>query len=241
MKAELVLVPGLMCDHAVWEPLLPWLEPMATCHVVDHGDADDLHDMARRLLARAPERFALAGHSMGGRVALEVMRRQPQRVTGLALLDTGYQSRPGGAAGDEERAKRQRLLDVAERDGVRAMATQWVQGMVHPERLGDAELIERIVVMFERHGADVFRRQVHALLHRPDAADVLARTQVPTLVLCGRDDGWAPVTQHQALLALLPAGRGSLQVIDRAGHMCTMERPQAVAQALQAWLQACAA
>jgi pimeloyl-ACP methyl ester carboxylesterase len=238
MATDLILVPGLMCDAAVWQPLLPRLAPVAACRVVDHGDADDLALMARRLLDAAPPRFALAGHSMGGRVALEVMRLAPARVERLALLDTGYRARAAGAAGDDEARKRQALLDVARTQGVRAMALRWVQDMVHPARLDDAALIERIVAMFERKSADTFARQVRALLERPDATDVLRSVQVPTLVMCGRADGWAPVAQHEEIAALIPPGVATLRVVDDAGHMSTMERPDAVADVMLEWLAA---
>jgi pimeloyl-ACP methyl ester carboxylesterase len=138
----LVLVPGLMCDAAVWAPLLPSLSAHRHCVVVDHGDSDDLAGMAQRLLAAAPEQFALAGHSMGGRVALEVCRLAPQRVSHLALMDTGHTARAAGAAGDEEARKRQALLDKARSQGLRAMAAEWVQGMVHPQRLTMPTLVQ---------------------------------------------------------------------------------------------------
>lgn len=231
----LLLVPGLMCDHAVWEPLLPALAPVADCRIVDHGAADSLTQMAEQLLAAAPPVFALAGHSMGGRVALEVLRLAPQRVARLALLDTGYQARATGAAGDEEARKRQALLALAQRDGVRAMAAEWVQGMVHPARRDDAPLIEAIVAMFARKSADVFAAQIRALLARPDATPQLQAVAVPALVACGRQDSWSPLAQHEALAALIPA-RPSVCVIEDAGHMSLMERPQAVAQALLGWL-----
>ena len=235
MQAEpLLLVPGLMCDHAVWEPLLPALSTGRTCTVVDHGMADSLPRMARQLLDAAPDRFAIAGHSMGARVALEVLRQAPGRVTRVALLDTGYQARASGAAGEEEARKRHALLALAREQGVRAMATAWVQGMVHPARLADAPLIEAILAMFERKSADVFACQIHALLERPDASDVLASLQVPTLILCGRQDGWAPVAQHEAMQRLAPGS--VLNVIEDAGHMAPMERPEAVTGALVDWL-----
>lgn len=233
----LLLVPGLMCDATVWQPLLPALQAGGRdCRVVDHGDADRLPQMAQQLLDSAPPRFALAGHSMGARVALEVLRSAPGRVARVALLDTGYLARAAGAPGDEEARKRQALLDVARRDGVRAMAMQWVQGMVHPDRLQDAALLDTIVGMFERKSPDVFERQIRALLQRPDASEVLRAIRVPTLVLCGRQDSWAPVAQHQAMQALVPAA--VFEVIEVAGHMAPMERPQAVAGALLRWLQA---
>lgn len=235
-REPLLLVPGLMCDATVWQPLLPALQAGGRdCRVVDHGDAHGLPQMAQQLLAGAPPRFALAGHSMGARVALEVLRSAPDRVTRVALLDTGYLARAAGAPGEEEARKRQALLDVARRDGVRAMAVQWVQGMVHPDRLQDAPLIGAIVDMFERKSPDVFERQIRALLQRPDATGVLRAIRVPTLVLCGRQDSWAPVAQHESMHALIPGA--VFEVIEDAGHMAPMERPQAVAGALLRWLE----
>lgn len=230
----LVLVPGLMCDAAVWTPLLPRLSPHCHCLVIDHGDSDDLQDMAARLLVAAPERFALAGHSMGGRVALEVYRQAPERVTHLALMDTGHTPRAVGAAGEEEARKRHALLDIAQRQGVRAMAADWVRGMVHPDRLSDTALITAILDMFERKSADTFARQIQALLQRPDAGPVLQALAVPTLVQCGRQDSWANVAQHQAMQAL--ATHAVLDVIEDAGHMAPMEQPEAVAASLLRWL-----
>jgi pimeloyl-ACP methyl ester carboxylesterase len=177
----------------------------------------------------------LAGHSMGGRVALEVLRLAPQRVTRLALLDTGYKARENGPVGDEEARKRQELLELARTQGVRAMALKWVQGMVDPARLGDKTLIDAIVTMFERKTADIFESQIKALLGRPDATPVLASAQLPTLVLCGREDSWAPVSQHEEIAALIP-GKVLFRVVENAGHMCTMEQAGAVAHAMVEWL-----
>jgi len=152
----LILVPGLMCDHTVWDPLQPYLPVQNASRVVDHGDANSLVQMAMQLLQHAPPKFLLAGHSMGARVVLEVVRLAPERVSGVALLDTGYLPKASGSAGEEEVRKRQRLLQIANHDGVRVMARDWVQGMVHPDRLIDHELIERILAMFERKDAEIF-------------------------------------------------------------------------------------
>ena len=231
----LVLVPGLMCDGSVWKPVIPFLEGHVVCQIADHGNANSLTVMAQRILDQGPARFALAGHSMGGRVALEVTRLAPERVSRLVLLDTGYTALPAGSAGEEEAATRYALLDIARKQGVRAMATQWVQGMVDPVRLEDAALIESIVAMFERKCPDVFAQQISALLARPDATPVLRSVRVPTLVLCGRADSWSPLVQHEQIAALVPGSE--LHVVEDAGHMCTMEQPEAVAKALLTWLQ----
>lgn len=231
----LLLVPGLMCDDAVWAPVLPALTPFAQCRVVDHGMADSLGTMAEQLLATAPPEFAIAGHSMGGRVALEVMRRAPERVTHLALLDTGYKAKAAGAAGDEEARKRHALLEIARTQGVRAMAQVWVQGMVAPHRLGDAALIEAIVAMLARKSADVFAHQIQALLNRPDTLDVLAAVRIPTLVACGQEDSWSPPAQHHEIASLIPACP-VVHTVAQAGHMATMEQADRCAQLLIDWL-----
>lgn len=231
----LLLIPGLMCDQAVWSPVLPALAAVCDCQVLDPGALDDLPAMATAVLQAAPPRFALAGHSMGARVALEVVRQAPGRVSRIALLDTGYLPRATGAAGDEEAGKRQALLDLARERGVEAMARAWVQGMVHPARLDDAPLIDAIVAMFARRTVDAFACQIRALLGRPDASDVLRAIRVPALVACGRQDSWAPVAQHRAIHALVPGA--TLTFFEDAGHMAPMERPDLVASALLRWMQ----
>lgn len=233
---HLILVPGLMCDATSWAPMLPALQGHAQVHVVDHGQADDLVAMAQQILNAAPETFHLAGHSMGGRVALELMRMAPERVQALALLGTGYRPKESGAAGDKEVQTRQALLDVAQRDGVRMMAQVWVQNMVAPSRLTDAVLIKEIVQMFQRKSEDVFKRQIRALLARPDASDVLQQLRVPTLLMAGEWDTWASPQQHQAMADLMPA-RPTVQVVTGSGHMMMMEKPEAVAAHFVSWLK----
>lgn len=232
--SSLVLLPGLMCDQAVWPAQTAGLADLATSQVIDYGDCDSLPGMAEITLAQAPGRFALAAHSMGGRVALEVMRQAPERVTALALLDTGYQPRPQGAAGEPEKSQRLALLKIAEERGMRAMGEEWVQGMVHPDRLADKPLIEDILRMIARKTPAQFAAQIKALLERPDGEPVLKTIRCPTLVLCGREDSWSPLARHQQMAKLIPASR--LIAIEHCGHMSTMERPEAVTEALRGWL-----
>lgn len=235
-KPTLLLVPGLMCNDVSWGPLAHTLAPQASCQVVSHGEADSLVIMAQRILQNAPPQFCIAGHSMGGRVALEVCRLAPERVQRLALLGTGYRAIESGAAGEEETAKRQALLDLASNQGLRAMALAWVQNMVAPSRLKDSALIEQIVRMFETKSNDIFARQIKALLQRPDASDVLKSINVPTLVMAGEFDGWANTAQHQHMADLIPA-HPSVQVIAGSGHMMMMEEPAAVAAHFSNWLK----
>jgi pimeloyl-ACP methyl ester carboxylesterase len=233
---NLLLLPGLLCDAAAWAPVLPHVGAVAACRIPEYADETSLGAMAERVLATAPATFAVAGHSMGGRVALEIVRRAPERVERLALLDSGFRARPDGAAGDQERAGRMALLGVARTQGMRAMARAWVQPMVHPARRDDAVLIDAILDMFERRTPTQYAGQIEALLARPDAADVLRGVACPTLVLAGREDGWSPPAQQEEMAALVRGSR--LAIIDECGHMATMEQPATVATALVNWLQA---
>jgi len=234
-QTPLLLVPGLMCDHASWAPMLPFLDAHIAHTTIDHGDADSLVVMAKRILESAPAEFDLAGHSMGGRVALEVMRLAPQRVRRLALLGTGYRAKESGEVGAEELRKRQVLLDIARTQGVCAMAMEWVKPMVAPSRLADTDFVEQILAMICRKSEDIFKRQIKALIERPDASDVLSHIQIPTLVMAGAFDGWATPAQHQEIANLIPA-KPDVAVIGPSGHMMMMEEPQLVAHHFNQWL-----
>jgi len=237
-KPQLVLIPGLMCDDTVWNPLLPWLEEVSNPHLIGHRDANSLTIMAHQVLAQVKGPFLMAGHSMGGRVAMEVMRLAPERLLGVALMDTGHKPLAQGEKGLEERQKRQVLLDLAKSAGVRAMASEWVKGMVAPSRLSDGVLIENILTMFERKSADVFDCQIQALLARPDGSPSLINATCHVALICGEMDSWSPVSQHEEMSALL-RNKPPVQVVKGAGHMCTMEAPMAVASEMLRWIEAC--
>ena len=234
-KVQLVLLPGLLCDEEVWREQTSALAGIAECTVADYGMADSIGGMAEGVLASAPGRFAVAGHSMGGRVAFEIVRRAPERVTRLALMDTRMQAKAAGEAGEKEAAGRYELLEIARTRGMRAMGEKWVQGMVHPSRLDDARLIGAILDMFGRKTPDIYAAQIQALLNRPDASPVAPGIRVPTLVLCGREDAWSQVLWHEEMARVIPNAR--LEVIEKCGHMATMERPAEVARAMRAWLE----
>jgi pimeloyl-ACP methyl ester carboxylesterase len=191
--------------------------------------------MAERILDEAAPRFALAGHSMGGRVALEVVARAPERVSRLALLDTGYEALAQGEAGDREKAGRYRLLEIARRDGMLAMAKDWARGMVHPARLTDLALMEAIHSMIVDAGVAQFEAQIQALLARPDRTQLLATLNAPTLVLCGREDNWSPLARHEQMARLIKGSH--LVSVPGCGHMSTMERPEAITAAMLDWLE----
>lgn len=228
-RPALILVPGLLCDETVWRDQV---EAFAATHevIVPVLDGfDSIAGMAAALLAGAPPSFALAGHSLGGRVALEAVRQAPLRVTRLALLDTGVHPCTAG-----EPARRRELLSLAFTEGMRAVARAWLPPMVHPARRADPTVMAPLEAMVERRSPATFRNQVEALLNRPDAAPVLPSIRCPTLVLCGREDGWSPLAQHEAIAAAISGSL--LAVIDDSGHMAPFERPAEVTRQLRRWL-----
>ena len=229
-KPQLILLPGLMCNEDVWTPVWEDLSHTHDCVVIDHGRADSLTVMAKNILRQAPEEFALAGHSMGGRVALEVYRQAPERVTRIALMNTGYKARNSGDAGQKEKQTRYELLNIAMESGVQAMAEKWVTGMI-------AAFVQSIVRMFNTKSVDIFKHQIAALLNRPDASAVLKSLKVPTLILCTEFDLWSPVSQHLEMAQLMQSKPIWAQ-IDGVGHMCTMEDPKKVGKAMRNWLNA---
>lgn len=235
-RPTLLLLPGLMCDRAVWAPQVDAFSSRFDCVVPHYGELDSLAAMARQVLRDAPPGpLAVAGHSMGGRIAFEMWLQAPQRIERLALLDTSYHPLPPGEEGARERAGRMALLQIARTQGLRAMAREWAQAMVHPSRLG-TPLFDAVLDMFERGSVAAFAAQIEALLARRDATALLATISVPTLVLCGQDDAWSPPARHAFMHARIAGS--TLEVIADCGHMSTMERPEAVNRALLAWLDA---
>jgi pimeloyl-ACP methyl ester carboxylesterase len=195
--------------------------------------SDSIEKMARVALDTVPGRFALAGHSMGGRAAFEIMRLAPERIVGMAVLDTAYRAFAGGEAGDRETATRFALLEVARTKGMRAMAEYWMKGIIHPDRMADKILTDAIAEMMGRKTPEIFAAQIKALLGRPDATPVLSMIRCPAMVLVGRQDTWSSIAGHREIAALIP--NATLAVIEHCGHMSPMERPEDVTAALSAW------
>jgi pimeloyl-ACP methyl ester carboxylesterase len=234
MREPLLLLPGFLCDEAVWAGQIAALADIAESRCIGWGDLDSLGAMAESVLDAAPETFSVAGHSMGGRVALEIYRRAPGRVRRIALFNTGCDLRDSGASGAREEAGRRALLAVARESGMRAMAMRWIPPMVHPDRLGDAPFVAAVAEMFERKTPDIQEAQMNALLARPDATGVVESIRCPALLLSGREDGFSTPAAHAAMAAAIPGSR--LVVVPESGHMAPMERPEAVAAAMRDWL-----
>ncbi|WP_033921689.1 alpha/beta fold hydrolase [Sphingomonas sp. 37zxx] len=223
----LLLLPGLMCDSRIFDRQLRTIA--GAMAAADYGDADTLGAMAERVIAAAPTRFALLGHSMGARVALEVMRRVPDRVDRLALVSTGIHPAAVGEA-----AKRHALRDIGRRDGMAALVDTWLPPMVAAARRDDAALMGALRAMCIDAGLARFEAQIAALLDRPDVSDLLPGIACPVLVATGSADQWSPPEQHRTIAAAIPGAE--LIIVEGAGHMLPAEVPYRLNIAIRAWL-----
>jgi pimeloyl-ACP methyl ester carboxylesterase len=221
-----LLLPGLLCDRTIWSHQIRAIEKIAEVVVPDLRFVNSITAMAQIALDAAPKRFALAGHSMGARVAIEAFRMAPERVERIALLDTGVHPR-----GPLEESKRGELVEIARTQGMEAMAARWLPPMLHPDH---SSLLGPLAEMVKRSTPETFANQQRALLDRPEARAVLPLIQCPALVLCGRQDAWSPVSQHEEIAAAIPHSK--LVIVEDAGHMAPVEQPEAVTEALLAWL-----
>lgn len=232
-RLPLVLCPGLLCDEALWAPQVDALAGVADIWIPDLTRQETIGAMGETVLREAPwPRFALAGLSMGGYVALEAFVRAPRRITQLALLDT--RARPEAPADRERRAQ---FVELVRRErGFATLTRQMLPLMVHRSRLGDRPLVEGIAAMARRVGVDAYARQQAAIVSRRDFRPALRHVDVPTLVLCGREDELTPLDCSEEMAAAIPGAR--LVVLPGCGHMATLERPDEVNDALRAWLAA---
>ena len=229
-RTPLILLPGLLCDRALWRHPLEHLADAAEMSVPDLGSDDSVEGMARRALAAAPPRFALAALSMGGYVAHAIMRAAPERVLRLALFDTS--ARPDTA---EQAARRRGLIALAEKGRFKGVTPRLLPLLVHPARLGDKTLTGAVMAMAERIGKEAFLRQQKAVMGRPDSRPHLPRYACPTLVAVGRADALTPVEVNAEMAGLIPGA--ALVVIEESGHLPPLEQAVATTALLRYWLQ----
>ncbi|MFN3474306.1 MAG: alpha/beta fold hydrolase [Blastomonas sp.] len=230
-RETVILVPGLLCDATVWQHQTAALSADYNVQIPDLTRHDSIVGMAAQVLADAPSRFSIAGHSMGARVALAVWQQAPQRVQRLALLDTGVHP-----AGPDELPKRQAMLDISARQGMTALADAWLPPMVRQGLLdADSGLNAALYAMVERMSPAIHRAQIAALVGRPDASELLPLIRCPVLVGVGALDRWSPPEQHVEIAAAIPHAR--YVVFAGSGHMAPMEAPEAVSEALLEWMR----
>jgi len=233
-RPALVLAPGMLSDEAVWGPQAQALASEADVRIVRYGQARTLAAMAQALLAQAPARFALAGHSMGGRVAMEVARLAPERLAGLCLISSDPLPKDAGEAGLAETRARYGLLDLAYGQGMAVVAERFLPVLLHPDRLADETLTASLKAMIARQEPDALDRQIQAGEGRPDHTETLRGLRASTLIICGAEDGFGRAPMQGPMAALLPDAR--LLLLERCGHLPTLEAPDAVTGAMRDWL-----
>lgn len=224
-----LLLPGLLCDASYWTSQRKALEPLSRTWVPDYRSATRLEEMAEISLELVNGPIAVAAHSMGARVALEIWRSAPDRVTRLALFDFGVVPVAPG-----EHESRKVLTDLSANEGIRAAAETWVASMVHPDRTTDEGLIGPLHSMVESYTPEQHAGQVAALLDRRDLWPLLPTITVPTLVAVGRQDPWRSVEHHRDMAAVIPGAQ--MVVIEDCGHMAPAEQPEVVSRLLVDWL-----
>lgn len=219
----------MLCDAELFAHQAEHLSDLADVTVGDLTRDDSVAGMARTVLDAAPERFSLAGLSLGGIVAMELLRRAPGRVERLALMDTSpLPPRPDQLQAWDEFEK---MTD----DGrfVEVTTGRLMPALIHPDRRGEAALTDAVERMARNVGEEAFLRQLSAQRGRPDSRESLAGIECPTLVLCGREDALCPFGLHEEMARLIPA---ALVPVEGCGHLSSLERPEAVTAVLRYWL-----
>ncbi len=226
----ILLVPGLACSPRIFAPVIPALWRFGPVTVANHIRDDNMGAIARKILAEAPPRFALAGHSMGGYIAFEIMRQAPERVAKLALMNT--QARPDTPeAGERRRAQ----IARAKAGEYRAILDELFSGFVHPSRRDDASLRQLVHDMGDDVGPEAFARQLTAIMSRPDSRPTMAWIKCSTLVLSSDEDKTVPNSLSVEMAGGIPGAK--LVIIPDCGHLTPPEQPQATAEALAEWLR----
>lgn len=226
----ILLVPGLVCSLRIFAPVIPHLWRFGPVTVANHIRDDNMGAIARRILAEAPPRFALAGHSMGGYIAFEIMRQAPQRVAKLALMNT--QARPDTP---EATTRRRGQIARAQAGEYRAILDELFPIFMHPSRRENAGLRQLVHDMGDDVGPEAFVRQQIAIMSRPDSRPTLAWIKFPTLVLSSDEDNTVPNALSTEMADGIPGAK--LIIIPDCGHMTPPEQPQATTEALVDWLR----
>jgi pimeloyl-ACP methyl ester carboxylesterase len=229
MADPIVFLPGLMCDARLFAPQVTAFSRETTVINAPLTKGERIEEIASHVLSQLPPKFALAGLSMGGIVAMEMLRRAPERITRLALMDTNPLSETPEVASAREpqivRARAGRMEEV-------------IRDEMKPNYLapgpGRADVMAVVMEMARALGPDVFVRQSRALQRRKDQQATLSKCNVPTLILCGAHDKLCPVRRHRFMADLIPDAK--LVVLEDAGHLPTLEQPEATTQALRDWM-----
>lgn len=226
----LVLIPGMMCDARLFAPQVAAFSGERAIHLAPIAEHDSVETLAAEILANAPRRFALAGLSMGGIVAMMMLRKAPERIERIALLDTNPKAElPEIKAGREPQI-------AAVKDGhLRDVMRDEMKPRYLADGPGKQAILDLCMQMALDLGPEVFIRQSHALQNRPDQTDTLRAARLPALLMCGQDDKLCPVERHRLMHDLMDGS--CLVIVPKAGHLPTLEQPETTNTALRRWLE----
>lgn len=227
----LVMLPGMMCDARLYGPQTEAFRTEREVYVPAYANVNSIGSIVERLLQELPERFALAGLSMGGIVAMELIRIAPERVTRLALMDTN----PRSELVEVQQAREPQIEAVMRGELADVMTSQMICRYLSDQTPNAEEIESLCLEMALDLGNEAFVAQSRALQSRPDQQESLPHIKVPTLILMGRDDQLCPLDRHKRMLELIP-GAWFVE-IDAAGHLPTLEQPALTNEALKEWLE----
>ncbi|MFZ4761309.1 MAG: alpha/beta fold hydrolase [Alphaproteobacteria bacterium] len=230
-KKSLILLPGLLCDAELYGAQIQHLQDIADIKVIDFSTADSIDAMAQLVLEQAPPQFSLAGLSMGGYIAFEIMRRAPQRVERLCLMNTR-----AGMDSHEQLERRHGLMNLAEMGEFKGITPRLLPMMISAHSLEKKIAGQKIMAMAERMGKDAFIRQQLAVINRSDSRSTLADIGCPTLVIAGREDQITPLAHLQEIADGI--GNSRLALLENCGHLSPIEQPEAVTTLIRLWFQA---
>jgi len=228
-KTPLLLLPGLLCDEALWQHQIKALKGVADCVVANLTQHETMAGMAVAALEKAPPKFALAGLSMGGYVAFEIMRQAPERVTKLCLLDTT--ARPDSP---EQQHKRQLFISMSRAGQFKGVTPRLLPLLIHTSRFKDTELTDIIYGMAGRVGRDGFIRQQTAIMNRADSRPLLSSISVPTQIICGHQDALTPPDIMREIAGGIKGSH--YDIIEDCGHLSPLEQPEKVNALMTRWL-----
>ena len=232
MNEPLVFLPGHMCDGRLFAHQVEAFSSERAVHLANFKLGATIAEFAANALASAPPRFVLCGLSMGGIVAMEILRTSAERIAGLVLMDTNYR------AESHERAKaRKRTIALVER-GELALESV-IRDEMKPAYLADGPrnkpILDLVMAMAMSLGSQVFGRQARAIMSRPDQAETLRRAAVPALVICGEEDKLCTLQTHEDMVGLIPGAK--LEVVRGAGHLVPLEQPERTNELISEWLE----
>ena len=229
MREVLAMIPGTLCDGLLFEPQILGLKDIFDCRVVDHSNSDDLSQVAANILTQMPDKFSVMGLSYGGIIAFELIRQAPKRIKQLILLNTNYKQ-----PSQNTRESLYKFVGMTVLGQFREITTNFLKdAMLYSEHANLAEMRKTVLDMALNTGEQSFFKQVKAQLGRPDSTKILKEITCPVLIISGVEDKVCPVALHQDMAKMIPNSK--LILLEKCGHLSTLEQPDAVNRAIRKW------